>query len=398
MSTPVTAERRKALVLAPVFSTKMNANRPLSAACVLSRLADVEVVTTDFDHWTKQTKEKSQYPPIAKIVYLKTLPYRDNASPVRLLSHLLFSLRAGWYCLRNRKRFDIVYATLPFNTLAWIAMRAAGGRCKIVDVTDIWPDVLPFSRRHVQALRPLFALWRKFFNASAASADVMMAVSDSFFEETEKYVRDGCRRRRFYLGEVNLLRDVQKNSTLTVAYSGNLGRLYDFETLLDVMEDAGPGAMQLWIVGDGDRRDWLLDELRRRNLAHQYFGSVYDPERLGDILCRAHVGFNGFVNTSAPFSTKASTYFSAGLPILNSMEGDLRRLVVERGLGFNYVGGDRESLRRCFAQVSKNTLGPMAENCRQFFAAELDRARVREEMYRFLRECLEEQGRGSSSI
>jgi glycosyltransferase involved in cell wall biosynthesis len=380
---------KRALVIAQSFSMEMNANRPLTAACVLSRLAAVDVVTTDFDHWTKKAKTKSQIAPIEEIIYLKTLPYRNNVSAGRLLSHLLFSLSAAWFFLKHRDRYNILYVTLPFNTLAWLVLRNARAQWKIVDVMDIWPDVLPFSRRQLKLFRPVFALWRRLFNRSARAADVMMAVSDSFFQEASKYVDENCKSRRFYLGEVNLQREVPKNSILTIAYSGNLGRLYDFETLLDVMTEAERGSLQLFIVGDGDRRDWLLSELTKRGLPHQYFGSVYDPVELGNILSRAHLGFNGFVNTSATFSTKASTYFAAGLPILNSMQGDLEKLVVQHELGFNYLGGDRESLRRCLSQLDATGLASMSQNCKRFFATELDRTKIREEMYVFLRECLE---------
>ena len=380
---------KRALVIAQSFSMEMNANRPLTAACVLSRLAAVDVVTTDFDHWTKKAKTKSQIAPIEEIIYLKTLPYRNNVSAGRLLSHLLFSLSAAWFFLKHRDRYNILYVTLPFNTLAWLVLRNARAQWKIVDVMDIWPDVLPFSRRQLKLFRPVFALWRRLFNRSARAADVMMAVSDSFFQEASKYVDENCKSRRFYLGEVNLQREVPKNSILTIAYSGNLGRLYDFETLLDVMTEAERGSLQLFIVGDGDRRDWLLSELTKRGLPHQYFGSVYDPVELGNILSRAHLGFNGFVNTSAAFSTKASTYFAAGLPILNSMQGDLEKLGVQHELGFNYLGGDRESLRRCLSQLDATGLASMSQNCKRFFATELDRTKIREEMYVFLRECLE---------
>jgi glycosyltransferase involved in cell wall biosynthesis len=385
--------RRRALVIAHSFSTDMNANRPQSAACVLSRLADVEVVTTDFDHWTKKTKERVQISQVSKIVYLKTLAYHNNVSIKRLLSHLFFSVSAGIYFLKHRHRFEIVYVTLPFNILAWFVLRIARGHYKIVDVTDIWPDVLPFSPRHTQRFRSLFWLWRQCFNAAAGCADIMMAVSDSFFSETAKFVKADCKCRRFYLGEVSLRRECPKNEILTIAYSGNLGRLYDFETLLDVIADSKRGLIQLYIIGDGDRREWLLGELKRRSLPHQYFGSIYDPAKLGTILSRAHLGFNGFVNTSAAFSTKASTYFSAGLPILNSMNGDLSDLVVRHGLGFNYRGGDRKELKACLARVDNETLRAMSENCIRFFASELDRTKVREEMYEFLRDCLEDKRR-----
>lgn len=387
--------RLRAIVLAPTFSTAMNANRAMSAACVLARLADVEVVTSDFDHWTKERRQNKQVRPISKITYLRTMPYRSNVGVSRLLSHFLFSMSASWYFLRNRKHFDIVYVTLPFNTLAWCVFRSAGRQMKIADVTDIWPDVLPFRREHKVALWPLLALWRRFFTRAVKRADVMMAVSDTFYEETLKCVRPGCRSRRFYLGEVGLLRNIPKAETLTLAYSGNIGRLYDFETLLEVLTDLGPRSIELLIVGDGDRRDWLLSQLKQRGIPHEYFGSVYDPEKLGAILCRAHLGFNGFVNTSAAFSTKASTYFAAGLPILNSMGGDLHWLVEKRGLGFNYEGGNPQSLRSRLAELDTPTLRAMAENCIRFFSTELERERVREEMLHFLCECLEGRGEGA---
>lgn len=381
------------MVFSPSFSTEMNANRPLSAACVLSSMAEVEVVTTDFDHWTKERRAEQQFPPIARIVYLKTLPYYNNASLSRLVSHLIFSVRAGAYFFKRRQDVDIVYATLPFNTLAWLVFRLAGSRWKIVDVTDIWPDVLPFPPRLRSLGRPFFALWRKFFNRAAASADVMMAVSDSFFQETKKYVSPTCKSRRFYLAEVDMLRDVPKDDVLTIAYCGNVGRLYDFETLVDILAEAQPGSARLVIIGDGDRREWLLGELDRKGIFYKYFGIVYDSAKVGDILCRAHVGFNGFVNTTATFSTKSTTYFSAGLPILNSMGGDLQELVMRRGLGFNYQGGNRDSLRSQFGRLDKAVLRQMSENCRRFFSSELERTEVRSNMQSFLEECLEVQMR-----
>jgi len=389
MSSLATGNRKRALVIAPYFNSAINANRPLSAACVLAELAAVDVVTTDFDHWTKKKREHVQVAPIERIIYLKSLPYRSNFSLGRLVSHLLFSLKAARFFRRHRDRYDIVYVTLPFNILGWFVLKNAAAKRKIIDVMDIWPDVLPFPLWFVLLFRPVLGIWRKFFDHAAGAADIMMTVSDSFFQETSKYVKANCRSRRFYLGEVNLLVNVPKEKILTIAYSGNLGHLYDFETLLDVMTDAERGLMQLFIVGDGDRLEWLLNELKRRELPHQYYGSVYDPDKLGGILSRAHVGFNGFVNTTASFSTKASTYFAAGLPILNSMGGDLQKLVAENGLGLNYVGADRATLKLCFSQLNEALLTSMSQNCTKFYAAELERGKVRQDMLSFLREYLE---------
>ena len=377
---------QRALVLAPFFSTEMNANRSVSVACVLAELAAVDVVTTNFDHWTKKPSKDSQVAPLERIIRLKTLPYRSNISVMRLMSHVLFSIRAAAFFLKNRSRYDIVYVTLPLNLLAWFILRSAPSQCKIVDVIDIWPDVLPFPERFVRLFRPIFAIWRKLFDGAVRNADVILAVSDTFYVEAVKFANSGSRHRRFYIGDVKLHGIGSKEGPLTIAYVGNIGHLYDFETLLDVMEDA-KGA-QLFIVGAGDRLDWLLSELQRRGVPHQYFGVVYDPDKLANILCRAHVGFNGYINTSAAFSYKANTSFAAGLPILNSMHGDLQDLVERHGLGLNYPGCDRAALKRCLALLDERTLLSLSRNCSRFFDAELERGAIRREMRAFLQQCL----------
>jgi len=389
MSNTLSDRRRRAIVLAPFFNAKISGNRPMSAACVLAEIATVEVVTTDFDHGTKKRCKSAQVAPIDKITYLWTLPYYSNVGVMRLLSHVTFAIRAALYFRRHRDKFDIVYVTLPMNVLAWLALRSAHHQFKIGDVIDIWPDGLPFPPRLVKLFRPFFALWRRFFNLAVAKADVMLAFSDLFLNEASRHTAPHCRKRRFYVGDVNLLAEVPKESILTVAYVGNIGRLYDFETLLDVMTDMERGSVQLFILGEGDRREWLLNELKRRGIPHEYFGYVYDQAQFGSILCRAHVGFNGFGNTCVGISYKANTYFAAGLPILNSLPGELYNLVEKRGLGLNYRSADRSSLKQCFSQLNQGELKSMSENCVRFFSVELERSRVHENMLAFLRECID---------
>jgi hypothetical protein len=385
----IASKAKRALVLAPFFSTSMNANRPLSVACALSEIASVEVMTTDFDHSTKKA-QNAQIAPIDRIVYLKTPPYYNNVSFARLYSHLLFSLRAALYLRKRWDQYDIVYITLPFNVIAWYVLRNSSARLKIVDVVDIWPDVLPFPPSVRVLLAPLFYCWKWFFKSSVRKANLVIAVSDDFIGAASKYANRDAKLKRFFIGHELLVSSIPKQSVITVAYVGNLGRLYDFDTLLDVLaEDEYRNKMQLYVIGKGDRQEWLISELERRGIRYRFFGAVFDTDRLAEILRSCHIGFNGYYNTTAAFSYKANTYFAAGLPILNSMMGDLQRLVTERRLGFNYWGGDRSSLRRCFSQINESTLASMAQNCTEFFATEIDRAKIRENMLNCLREYTE---------
>lgn len=383
-------KEHRAIVVTPFLYTDMSANRPLSAACALSEFAEVDVITADFSHSTKKENSRQKVSGISKIIYLKTPQYYNNVGLRRMYSHLAFSLRAALLVYKMRDQYDILYVTLPTNVLAWCVLRSSHAKNKIVDILDVWPDSLPFSPRAKRAFAPLFRAWKWFFKESVFRADLVLTVSDEIKSNATQYAHEGVSVERFFLAHEGLASETPKQPILTVAYVGNLGRLYDFDTLLDVLsEEDIRKRVQLFVIGKGDREEWLIHELEARQIAHRFYGVVFDPGQLADILCSCHIGFNGYVNTTAAFSYKASSYLAAGLPVLNSMQGDLETLVMERGLGFNYRGGDRASLRNCFEQLNEGVLALMAQNCRRFFVAEVERDKVREEMTACLRNSIQ---------
>jgi glycosyltransferase involved in cell wall biosynthesis len=269
----------------------------------------------------------------------------------------------------------------------------AGAKTKIIDVVDIWPDVLPFSTNVRKALSPIFAVWKWFFKSAVAKADIVMAVSDEFIHEARKYAKKTAKVKRFYIGHDRLTSATEKQPIFTIVYVGNLGRLYDFETLLDVLEeDELRDCVQLFVIGRGDKQEWLIGELKARKLRHRFFGAVFNPERLAKILQSCHVGFNGYINTTAAFSYKANTYFAAGLPILNSMTGDLARLVAEHGVGVNYEGGNREQLRDCVLRLVRNGTTEMAASSERFFSMQLESSKICDDIGEFLLSSLEWTG------
>jgi glycosyltransferase involved in cell wall biosynthesis len=375
----------RAVIFAPFFSATEAASRPRFVGDVLAELFRVDVVTSDFDHSQKTKREQVQCHPFDEVIYLETRPYHSNVSVARLWSHLLFSLKSAKYYRNNRDKYDVVYATAPFNLLAWLVFKRAGAKTKIIDVVDIWPDVLPFSAFARKVLAPIFAIWKWFFKSAVGKADIVMAVSESFIRQASHYASGCASIKRFYIGHERLISETPKQSIFTIVYVGNLGRLYDFETLLDVLaNEIFRKKLQLYVIGQGDRQDWLVGEMGRRKLQYHFFGAVYDPVLLAEILRSCHVGFNGYFNTTAAFSYKAATYFAAGLPILNSMTGDLHCLVKQYGLGENYEGGDRKQLSDCIVRVMNNDPSIMAANCEMFFASHLEADKIRAEMKDFL--------------
>jgi glycosyltransferase involved in cell wall biosynthesis len=384
---------RRSLVIAPFFSLDAESSRPRAVASALHEFGTVTILTADFDHHTKRRRSA---PAVADwpIRMLPTPAYRTNVGPRRLWSHLVFGLRSAWYFVRHRAEYDVVYATLPLNLAAFAVTRLAGRRCTIVDVVDIWPDVLPFPVRVRRIGAPVLRLWRQLYVLAVRRADLVLAVSDAFREETQRHRSPtAVPVRRVYIGQRALPESGSSRAPddreprRTIAYVGNIGRLYDFRTLLDAFDNPMVRAShEVVVIGEGDRRAWLLQEFDRRGIRHRYAGVVFEPRRLGELLRQAHWGFNGYVGTTAAFSYKATTYLAAGLPLLNSMGGDLHALVERERLGANYRAGDVPSLCEALTSTSDAALRHMRGRCETFFARRLELGAIERELTEYLRE------------
>ena len=386
-------------MLAPFFSVESAANRPRLVAEVLGSFGPVDVVTTSFDHQRKAAKPPETFRG-GRVVHLRTRPYRTNVSVGRFASHVAFARHALGYVAAHAADYDVLYATAPLNLLAARAFRAAGDRLTILDVVDVWPDVLPFPPAARRAGWPLFRAWKALFADACRHADLLLAVSDTFLAEGRRwFAGEPAHARRFYIGHASLLGEPRTTDAAAaprapdgrtrIAYVGNIGRLYDFETLLDALDSPGRrGRCELAIVGAGDREAWLLAELERRAIPFTHHGVVYDPLALARILASCDAGFNGYRNTSAAFSYKATTYLAAGLPLVNSMTGDLEALVGARGLGANYRHGDAASLVAALDAVTGADRDAMRRRCVRFFREEIETGAVAEQMRAFLAQAI----------
>lgn len=378
-------DANRAVVFAPFLSVGGGENRSWTIAAALAKFMPTDVVTSDFDHSLKTRIVSQPTGLFSRVEYLKTLPYRNNSSVARLVSHVLLGLRAGWYFSCTRRRYNTVYVSAPLNVMAWLIFCLAGRRTKIIDIIDIWPDALPLSRRLRLVLHPFLSAWRMILNAAVYRADIVLSVSDGYKEQIEPYVSRKALVRRFYIGHAPLVSAAQKQRLFTIAYVGNLGRLYDFETLMEALSQPElKSTTQLFVVGLGDRQEWLAEQLKRHNIQHRFFGPVFEGGRLAEILRSCHAGFNGYINTTATFSYKANTYLAAGLPLVNSMTGDLRRLVAEHHLGENYVAGDHRQLMDCLLRLQRGGAALMAANCEEFFASHLEMTKTAASLELFL--------------
>ncbi len=120
-------------------------------------------------------------------------------------------------------------------------------------------------------------------------------------------------------------------------YSGNLGLYYEFETLLDAAELLKDEPFKLVFVGAGGKRNWLADQIIKRELGNTLLLPYQPYEKLADSLAACDASFvtiaRGIEGISFP--SKLYTSLAVGRPILALSEDDseLRELVETHRVG-----------------------------------------------------------------
>jgi len=352
----------KVLIVSPFFEENPSISRPSFVNQVLIDAGfKTKVLTSEFSHASKKIRV------IRDATLIKTIKYKNNKSIIRFISHFVLSWKFSIYVLLNYRHFDRIYITLPFGLTALISSLLCKDKL-IVDIVDYWPGSLPFSKKLRCFLFPLFKTWERMNFLSVSRASAVISLSSTFLKEAGVQKKG----KQILLGAIDnsYLINHHESNMLRILYVGNVGTLYDFETLISAII-ATNLKVKLDIVGDGDRVEWLKNALLENGIEFTFHGIVYDEKILVNIINNIDIGFNGFVSTTASLSYKSVMYMSYGLPIINSMNGDLWDFVKEQNLGFNYCAGDVQHLKECLEKAA----GMKNENLKvtvvDFFGANL---------------------------
>ena len=118
------------------------------------------------------------------------------------------------------------------------------------------------------------------------------------------------------------------------------------------------------IVGDGETRSRFIDLLKEHRVLVNFYGYIYDHNKLEEIASRCHWGIN-MMKPSAQvgLTMKSVSYFELGLPILNNIKGDTWKFVENYDIGVNVVDIIPEKI----AYLTRADLDNMGINARKLF-------------------------------
>lgn len=124
-----------------------------------------------------------------------------------------------------------------------------------------------------------------------------------------------------------------------ILYSGNIGYKQDWNTFIKFCKDLDDSKYEVIIVGDGAKKAWLLEQIKKINIVSCYPPVEY--EELSSLLCSAdlHVLFQNSNVIDTVMPSKILGMMASGKPslVLGSKESEVKRIFEnsKAGLFFN---------------------------------------------------------------
>jgi len=337
--------------------------------------------TSTFDHFSK--KQRAETDEIRRlesglvIQFLRGETYESNISLARIRHNRTIASRF-LKLAPDHQPPDIVFAGIPCLELTEsAAVYCAEKKIPLIaDIQDIWPEVylavLPSALRPIGrlVLNREFARARRIFLAARA----ITAVSKRYLEWAV-HVRGTPASRAdevYYLGyrlpSREMLDAAEQNTNSfeskhrlpndrpRATFLGQFASSYDVETIAHAARllKAAKTNVHLILAGKGDKFSRVskvaegLDNITLTGWL-EYRDSL-------TLLQRSDFGLAAYsrrATQSLPY--KPFEYMAYGLPIISSLDGELKEILQANGLGITYRAGDPRSLADAITQMAGST-------------------------------------------
>jgi len=378
--------------------------RPGRYAFLAKLLADYGHQTTwwtsNFFHMTKTFRKPFEDRPNLKIIQLDTPAYQRNICFKRIKNHRIYSKKFEQIAAGHTPP-DIIIASCPPLVSANSAIKIAkrlGTKC-VIDIQDLWPESFEIILPPAIAKILLYPL-KKYADKIYRSADAVSAVSETYINRAAFASRNCARSFVAHLGiDIKLFDKCEKTSYLPekkagelwAVYIGTIGSCYDVKTVVEtaaMLQSSYPN-IRFFIAGDGPERTVLKKAAEDKKLANCEFLGLLEYDELVGLLRQSDIGLNVFVkNAKNAFPNKIFDYMAAGLAIINSIPGELEKIIKDNAAGLQYNAGDAESLKDAILKLHEKPqkCKEMGQTARRLVEEKFDKNKQYLKYVKFLEE------------
>lgn len=273
------------------------------------------------------------------------------------LSFILSGIVFAPWLLRSR-RFDAIFVFAPSPILQAIPAIWLGWlkKCPVLLwVQDLWPESLSATGHvtHPQALRAVEHVVRWIYR----KVDLLLVQSRAFMPRVQVLAADTpvvYYPNSFLEDEPGVaLPDVNCpgfDCSFPVLFAGNLGTAQAVDVVLEAATLLGDEPdIRFVMVGDGSRRDWMMQQAAARGLGNLVFPGRFPVEAMPVLMGRAAALLVTLADTEIfrlTIPSKVQAYMAAGRPIVACLNGAGAEVVDEAGAGVTVPAEDGAALAR----------------------------------------------------
>jgi glycosyltransferase involved in cell wall biosynthesis len=323
----------------------------------------VTFFASTFKHNTKVQRypetTRASINPSYQVAFIKSLSYRKNLGFKRIFSHYQYSKRLVRE-FRTHDLPDVIYIAFPPMSIAFEVSKWAAKKNipVIIDVIDPWPDIFraAFPKLPKVAFDILLSpmTWKLRFILKKVSG--VTAISDQYIRWARNYepritntlcaypaVKLKDMQQRLHEIDKVTQRDPNK---LRVIYAGSLASSYDMPTILgaaELLNKKYENQIEFVIAGAGPQEQMIREhEGRLSNL--KFLGRLPKDELLKEYFL-SDLGLIQHVKGATQSVTyKLFDLLASNLPILNSLESEMKDIILNNKVGLFNAPGDANQL------------------------------------------------------
>ena len=285
---------------------------------------------------------------------------RGTKSPLRLAANYLSFVLSGlllapW--LLRKKHYDAIFVYAPSPVLQAIPSIFLGRlkKCPVILwVQDLWPESLSATGYvgNPWILKAVEHVVRFIYRHT----DMLLVQSEAFIgpvsalaSGTPVNYYPNSVDKSFSMPPSLPAPDIPElNDGFSVMFAGNIGSAQAVETIVEAAALLkGYADIKFVVLGDGSRREWMLEEAKNRNLPNLHLPGKFPVEAMPALMQRASSLLVTLADQPIFMLTipnKMQAYLAAGRPIIACLNGEGARLVSESGAGLSVRAEDGKAL------------------------------------------------------
>jgi glycosyltransferase involved in cell wall biosynthesis len=324
------------------------------------------------------------------------------------LSFILFASLIGPWLLRGR-HFDAIFVFAPSPIIQAIPGIWLGRLKKcptLLWIQDLWPESLSATGYVTQPV--LLKAAERVVKWIYQKVDLLLVQSRAFIPKVRtlagstpivyypnSFIDEGSG------GASQTITCPDLNSDFPLVFAGNIGSAQAVEVVLEAATLLrSVEGIRFVMVGDGSRRNWLMQQAVDRGLKNIFFPGRYPVEAMPALMAKAGALLVTLSDTEIfrlTIPSKIQAYLAAGRPIIACLNGAGADIVEEAGAGLAVPAEDALALAeavKTLYKMSESERFDMGARGRRYYEAHFSHDKLVDELIDHFEQAMRNQQKG----